>query len=149
VIELSITIEWDMAHRLPNHKTKCRNIHGHRYRLEVILAGTVNKSAGNAEEGMLVDFSQLKSWATNEVVERLDHACVFNDQDPLLSVLCQADPSLKLVATTFVPTAEELVGWLAGLLRDSLIIQFPWVKLVKCILWETPTNSAIWRCSFE
>ena len=35
-------IETDTGHRVPNHKSKCRNIHGHRYRWEVELEGTTS-----------------------------------------------------------------------------------------------------------
>ena len=36
-------IETDTGHRVPNHKSKCRNIHGHRYRWEVELEGTTSQ----------------------------------------------------------------------------------------------------------
>jgi 6-pyruvoyltetrahydropterin/6-carboxytetrahydropterin synthase len=37
--EVTKIVEWDMGHRVPNHKSKCRNPHGHRYRLEVTIGG--------------------------------------------------------------------------------------------------------------
>ncbi|MBI4225594.1 6-carboxytetrahydropterin synthase [Candidatus Roizmanbacteria bacterium] len=36
-------IEFDMGHRIPNHKSQCRNLHGHRYKLEVNLEGDVEE----------------------------------------------------------------------------------------------------------
>jgi len=52
------------AHHLPNYKGKCRKVHGHGWKIEVIADGPINKKSG-----MVVDFSKLK-----KIVNKLDHA---------------------------------------------------------------------------
>ena len=52
-------VETDTGHRVPNHKSKCKNMHGHRYRWEVELEGEVVAHPGTSEEGMLMDFSDI------------------------------------------------------------------------------------------
>ena len=51
-------VETDTGHRVPNHKSKCRHMHGHRYRFEAEIEGDVVQDTGVSEEGMLMDFSQ-------------------------------------------------------------------------------------------
>jgi 6-pyruvoyltetrahydropterin/6-carboxytetrahydropterin synthase len=63
-MKLGITDFVDCAHFLPGHP-KCGQIHGHTYRIEVIIEG---QSAG----GMIVDFADLKA-RTREVLNQYDH----------------------------------------------------------------------------
>ena len=67
-------IETDTGHRVPNHKSKCRNIHGHRYRWEVELEGTTVTDKGTSDEGMLMDFSDVKSILMEYIHDVVDHA---------------------------------------------------------------------------
>ena len=52
-------VETDTGHRVPNHSSKCRHMHGHRYRWEAELEGDVVTKRGVSEEGMLIDFSEV------------------------------------------------------------------------------------------
>ena len=52
-------VETDSGHRVPNHSSKCRNMHGHRYRWQAELEGDVATHAGAPEEGMLMDFAAV------------------------------------------------------------------------------------------
>ena len=49
-------IEWDMGHRVPNHESKCRNPHGHRYKCEIEVAGDIIVELNSPEQGMITDF---------------------------------------------------------------------------------------------
>ena len=53
-------IEIDMAHRVPNHKSKCHNLHGHRYKIEVGVDDKLITRKGSSSEGMVIDFGDLK-----------------------------------------------------------------------------------------
>ncbi|NRA47057.1 MAG: 6-carboxytetrahydropterin synthase [Oligoflexales bacterium] len=59
-MDVTKIIEWDMGHRVPNHKNKCRHPHGHRYRLEVSMRGAISLEKGSSSEGMVVDFGDIK-----------------------------------------------------------------------------------------
>jgi 6-pyruvoyltetrahydropterin/6-carboxytetrahydropterin synthase len=83
VAEKSITIE--MAHRLPDHNGKCRNIHGHSWVISVAVSGKV-KQVRAADDGMIIDFAELKKrlcW----IDELFDHTFTIADYDPLLRLL--------------------------------------------------------------
>jgi len=60
--------EFEAAHRLPNHPGKCRELHGHSYKLAVEIDRPVD-----ATSGMAIDFGDLKKTVTAAVVARLDH----------------------------------------------------------------------------
>ncbi len=58
---------FEAAHQLPWHEGKCRNLHGHSYRLEVTVAGPIGPN------GIVVDFADIKRVVERDVVERFDH----------------------------------------------------------------------------
>ena len=60
-------IETDTGHRVPNHKSKCKHIHGHRYRWEAEIEGDVVTESGVSEEGMLIDFSDISHILTKYI----------------------------------------------------------------------------------
>jgi len=86
---------FEAAHFIHNHPGKCRNLHGHSYRLFVCLEGKVN-----AETGMILDFEDLSRIVREHVIERLDHHFL-NDLIPL-------------------PTAENISVWIWAQLKPQL-----------------------------
>lgn len=75
--------EFEAAHRLPRHPGKCRELHGHSYRLVVTVDRPVD-----ADSGMAIDFGDLKAVVANEVLASLDHRYV-NDliENPTAEVM--------------------------------------------------------------
>ena len=69
-------VETDTGHRVPNHKSKCKHLHGHRYRFEAEIEGDVVDVSGVSDEGMLMDFSDISTILTREVHDVVDHAFV-------------------------------------------------------------------------
>ena len=53
-------IQWDMGHRVLNHRSVCKGLHGHRYKAEICVSGNVVSEHGVSEEGMVVDFADIK-----------------------------------------------------------------------------------------
>jgi 6-pyruvoyltetrahydropterin/6-carboxytetrahydropterin synthase len=86
---------FEAAHRLPHHPGKCRDLHGHSYRLVVSVDRPVE-----AQSGLAVDFSDLKEIVTREVVDRLDHK--------------------DLNAVLDNPTAERIAEWIWDRLAGPL-----------------------------
>ena len=141
---LSKEVEFDTGHRVPDHQSKCRNPHGHRYRLRATCEGDVVNENGAADNGMLVDFSDLKEWMTEYVHDVYDHAFVVYGGDTSMRTALLSDPDWKVVTVPFTPTAENL----ARSIFDTLagIIETHWrgnLRLSKIELWETPTSVAI------
>jgi 6-pyruvoyltetrahydropterin/6-carboxytetrahydropterin synthase len=61
------TFRFEAAHQLPWHEGKCRDLHGHSYRLDVTVEGPLT------ENGVVVDFADLKAVVRREVIDRFDH----------------------------------------------------------------------------
>lgn len=93
-------VEFDAAHRLPSHAGRCRNLHGHRYVLEVCVAGPV------CSRGMVLDFGELGE-LIESVAGRWDHACVLVYSDARLLEAVRAE-GLKLVELAREPTTEVI-----------------------------------------
>ena len=98
LVECSKTIEIDAGHRVTNHGGKCRNMHGHRYRIEafVVLDHGGVQSEGSSE-GMVVDFGFLKADMTEVIADPCDHAFIaWAYDDEVLKAFFRSDESLAL-----------------------------------------------------
>lgn len=110
---------FEAAHQLPNHDGKCRNLHGHSYKVEVLAAGDLIEDAGSPKEGMVVDFSDV----SRVFKERIHRVCDHQFLNDVLPVP--------------VTTAEWIAHWILGELKQEI----PAVTAV--VVWETETSSAI------
>ena len=63
-MQITTRLEFDAGHRIPNHKSQCRNLHGHRYVLEITLSGDIITQKEVSEDGMVMDFSDVKKNCT-------------------------------------------------------------------------------------
>tara|TARA_A100001037_G_C14860159_1_gene504818 strand:- start:102 stop:554 length:453 start_codon:yes stop_codon:yes gene_type:complete len=105
-------VETDTGHRVPNHKSKCRHMHGHRYRWEAELEGEVVTTKGVSEEGMLIDFSDVSKFLTEYIHDVVDHAFIVQDSDgKAMAALSQMGDEHRTLVVPFVPTAENLAKW--------------------------------------
>ena len=136
-------LEFDAGHRIPNHASQCRHLHGHRYAIEITLVGDIVQTAGAADEGMVMDFSEVKRIAQQVVVEPWDHAFLVYAGDRVVVDFLAALPGHKTVVLPVVPTAENLAAEAFRLLdaayRDSYGTQ---LRLEQVRLYETPNNWA-------
>lgn len=71
----------DCGHRVPDHQSKCRSPHGHRYRIIVTCEGNVIEEIGNAEHGMVIDFGNIKKVMMDVLDAVFDHAFVVAKHD--------------------------------------------------------------------
>lgn len=129
-----------MGHRVPNHRNKCRHPHGHRYRLEVTLAGEVKSQAGAHDEGMIFDFCDLKQILKTAIHDPLDHIFMYCEDDSIMHSFAKTDAkNLNLFAVPFVPTAENIVIWC----HTQLVSHIPsHIKISRLRLYETPNSWA-------
>ena len=74
-------LEFDAGHRIPNHTSQCKHLHGHRYAIEISLSGEVIATEGQSEQGMVMDFSDVKRIAKERVVDVWDHAFLVYRED--------------------------------------------------------------------
>ena len=101
-------LEFDAGHRIPDHKSQCRHLHGHRYAIEITLSGSVIDKAGDAANGMVMDFSQVKDLANTYLVKEWDHAFLAFAGDTAIVDFLASLPGHKTVLLDRVPTAENL-----------------------------------------
>ncbi|MER2553950.1 MAG: 6-carboxytetrahydropterin synthase QueD [Thauera sp.] len=101
-------LEFDAGHRIPDHASQCRHLHGHRYALEVTLSGDIIKADGAPVNGMVMDFADVKRIANEQVVGPWDHAFLAFRGDRLVLDMLAAIPDHKTVVLDVVPTAENL-----------------------------------------
>jgi 6-pyruvoyltetrahydropterin/6-carboxytetrahydropterin synthase len=90
------TVEFDAAHRLKSYNGKCKNLHGHRWKVTFEV-----ESQFLDDQEMVIDFSALKS-----EVMKFDHAVMLEAGDPLVNPLVQEGQ--HVVVMSHAPTAENI-----------------------------------------
>ena len=135
-------IEIDMGHRVTNHKSKCASLHGHRYKIEVGVDDRIITTEGSSDEGMVMDFGDLKE-VMMEVLDRgFDHGIVLWEGDSLVQSVSK-DAKTKLRVVDFIPTAENLAQYWYFLLKEELTQRTIRIKYVE--VFETPTSTALYE----
>jgi len=132
-------LEFDAGHRIPDHASQCRHLHGHRYALEITLSGELIETEGSPARGMLIDFGDVKAIAKQHIVDIWDHAFLAYRGDTAVVDFLQSMPGHKTVLLDVIPTAENLAAeafrilepLYTGIYRDQL-------RLERVRLYETP-----------
>ena len=73
-IQITRRLEFDAGHRIPNHEGQCRHLHGHRYSLEITIEGKIVQLNGASNEGMVIDFGDIKKIAQELIIDPWDHS---------------------------------------------------------------------------
>lgn len=138
---LTITrkLEFDAGHRIPDHRSQCRNLHGHRYVLELTLTGEVMRDEGASGNGMVMDFADVKDLARQHLVDVWDHAFLVYRHDDRVRGFLESLPGHKTVVLDRIPTVENL----AAIAFDKLAAVFDAhygvnLRLERVRLYETP-----------
>lgn len=138
-MQITIRLEFDAGHRIPNHKGQCRNLHGHRYAIEITLSGGIIHAENASEDGMVMDFSDIKAIARDAVVSQWDHAFLAYRGDKQVVDFLASLPNHKTVVLDAVPTAENLAAEafriLDALYQDKYGNH---LRLERIRLYETP-----------
>jgi len=140
VIRITKEFNFEMAHALMGYDGPCKNIHGHSYHLEVTVKGKVKNGTSDSDEGMVIDFGDIKRLVKSEIVDPYDHALVLNEK-------MNVNPSQlsfmqKLIVVPFQPTCENLLSHYASLIQAKLPKN---VSLIRLFLRETPSSYAEWH----
>ena len=131
-MKIAKEFHWEMGHRLPEHFGKCKNIHGHSYKMIVELEGDVESS------GMVMDYYDVKK-IVNPIVEQLDHAfLVYKNDKDIIEFLDKMNS--KKVIVDFQSTVENICR---HFLNQLLELQFPDnVRKLKIRVYETHDDYA-------
>jgi 6-pyruvoyltetrahydropterin/6-carboxytetrahydropterin synthase len=103
-MKIAKEFHWEMGHRLPEHFGKCKNIHGHSYKMIVELEGDIN------ENGMIMDYYDLKK-IVNPVIEELDHAFMVYKKDEEIVKFLNSMRSKKVIVG-FQSTVENICKYI-------------------------------------
>lgn len=142
-MEITTRLEFDAGHRIPHHKSQCRNLHGHRYVIEITLSGDIISQEKTSENGMVMDFSDVKRIARESVVDIWDHAFLVFENDQVVLDFLNALPDHKTVVFKEIPTAENMATEAFRILQDQYQDTYGnHLRLMRVRLYETPNSWA-------
>ena len=139
-IRLTKEFKFEMAHALYGYDGRCKNIHGHSYRLWVTVKGKIYKNANHPKNGMVVDFDVIKKIVKPHIIEKFDHSLVLNGTTSHANIDLTAFE--KVYYLPYQPTSENLVLDFSKIIRNQLPEN---CKLHKIVLSETATSYAEWN----
>jgi 6-pyruvoyltetrahydropterin/6-carboxytetrahydropterin synthase len=144
IIRVTKEFSFEMAHVLWNYDGPCRNVHGHSYRLFVTLSGVPADNLENPKNGMVIDFTDLKSIVKKEIVTVFDHAVVVSSRFDKEKTEIFKKMFGNTVLVDYQPTCENLVSDFALRIKGLLPAQ---VHLHSLKLYETASSFAEWYAS--
>lgn len=141
LIRVTKEFNFEMAHALWNYDGKCRNVHGHSYKLFVTVIGKPINDENNTKNGMVIDFSDLKQIVNDEIISKFDHCLVLSNKSPFEKLKTIDKMFDKLEITHYQPTCENMVEDFSHKIQKKLPIN---VQLFSLRLYETETSFAEW-----
>lgn len=126
---------FDSAHFLADYVGKCRNIHGHRWRVIIEIQEDALLASGE-KRGMLVDFGDLKN-DLKKLADELDHSLIIESgslKDATMEAL--RDEEFRIVEFPFRPTAENFAKYFYDRMIDL------GYRVREAVVYETPNNCA-------
>jgi len=114
-------------------------MHGHRYAIEITLAGNIITHEGDSSNGMAMDFSEIQSLARQHLVDNWDHAFLAHADDTLVIEFLKTLPGHKTFILGCVPTAENLAKYAFDILDRVYHHHYGNnLRLARVRLFETP-----------
>lgn len=149
-MQITRRLEFDAGHRIQNHASQCRHLHGHRYAIEVTLSGNIITNESISEHGMVMDYSEVKRIAKEELVDAWDHAFLVYRNDHEVVDFLNSLTDHKTVVLDVPPTAENLAmlafRQLDSAYRDTYGNQ---LHLERVRIYETPNNWADFKRCYQ
>lgn len=131
-MKISKEFKWEMGHRLPFHSGKCKNIHGHTYKMRVEIEGNLDAN------GMVIDYYDV-SEIISPIVDELDHSFMVKDSDKEIIDFLDKLKSKKVVVP-FETTAENITLHLLKKIKERITSHR--IKKIKVRVYETEKTYA-------
>src|SRR5690606_30419505 len=142
VIRITKQFGFETGHALYGYDGKCKNVHGHSYKLSVTVIGTPVTDTSHVKLGMVIDFGDLKKIVKEEIVDPFDHATVFNKNTPHVELANELmERGHKVILANYQPTSDNMVLYFAHRIGSRLPIN---IQLYSLKLQETDTSYAEW-----
>ncbi len=144
-IRITKKFSFETGHALYGYDGKCRNVHGHSYKLSVTVIGTPIDDTNNVKYGMVIDFTDLKKIVKEDIVDVFDHATVFNKNTPHVELAKElSNRGHNVLLVDYQPTSEMMVIDFAKKIKQRLPKD---IQLHSLRLQETATSYAEWFAS--
>ena len=143
-IRVTKQFNFEASHALWNYDGKCKNIHGHTYKLFVTVIGTPISDANNHQQGMVIDFGDLKKIVNTEIVDKFDHTLIVNENSNKINREGTEQMFERYIETKNQPTCENMVILFSEILKKKLPEN---AELFSIRLYETENSFAEWFAS--
>lgn len=144
-IRITKQFNFETGHALYGYDGKCRNVHGHSYKLSVTVIGNPITDTTHVKQGMVIDFGDLKKIVKEEIVNKFDHATVFNKNTPHVDLAKElTERGHNVILANYQPTSENMVVDFAAKIKVRLPDN---IQLHSLKLQETDTSFAEWYAS--
>ena len=144
-IRITKQFSFETGHALYGYDGKCKNVHGHSYKLSVTVIGAPITDRNNPKFGMVIDFTDLKKIVKEEIVDHFDHATVFNQTTPHVELAHELKTrGHHVILVDYQPTSENMVMDFADKIKKRLPAD---IRLFSLRLQETETSFAEWFAS--
>lgn len=140
-IKLGKEFSFEMAHALWNYDGKCKNIHGHTYKLIVIVEGEPLNDPNSPKNGMVMDFGDLKKIVKENIIDTHDHHLAINKNSKHAEIDYKNYGFELIQYKDYQPTCENMLMEFVEILKEKLPKN---VKLHTVRLYETATSYAEW-----
>ncbi|MDO4728514.1 MAG: 6-carboxytetrahydropterin synthase [Bacteroidota bacterium] len=144
-IRITKQFSFETGHALYGYDGKCKNVHGHSYKLFVTVIGSPITDSSNVKYGMVIDFTDLKKIVQEEIVDVFDHATVFNKNTPHIELAQELkDRGHHVILVEYQPTSENMVIDFVEKIKSRLP---EGISLFSLRLQETESSYAEWYSS--
>lgn len=144
-VRITKEFSFETGHALYGYDGKCRNVHGHSYKLSVTVIGTPINDSNHVKHGMVIDFTDLKKIVKEEIVDPYDHATVFNKNSPHIELAKElSERGHEVILADYQPTSEMMIIDFAEKIKRRLPAH---IELFSLALRETATSYAEWFAS--
>lgn len=140
-LRVTKVFDFETAHSLWGYDGKCRNIHGHSYKLTVSVSGPVINDLDNTKNGMIIDFGDLKKIVNRQVVDLFDHCLLVNGNTPHKEYTKVENGFSKIMLCDYQPTAENMLIDMVGRIKPQLPEN---IELKYAKLQETDNSYVEW-----
>ena len=144
-IRITKQFTFETGHALYGYDGKCKNVHGHSYKLSVTVIGKPISEDNHIKLGMVIDFSDLKKIVKEEIVDVFDHATVLNKNTPHLELATiLKEKGHHIILVNYQPTSENMIIDFSNRIKARLSKD---IELHSLKLQETETSYAEWFAS--
>lgn len=138
MISCTRRIEFDAAHRVMEHESKCKFMHGHRYAVEITFTAPKLDTLGR-----VVDFGVIKGKLGKWIDDHWDHTAILHEADKPLGMQLESATGQKVYYLPYNPTAENIAHYLLTHVCPHVFGEQEASQVLSVLVYETPNCSAI------